>query len=83
MGLSMQYFVIYTLLAIGQTDNQLPNNAHHGVQSILATACTTVTNAMMLNVLFLAASMHAIKITLDVTKKCKMPHGPRPQCSVA
>ena len=34
MGLSMQYFVIYTLLANDQTGNQFTNNAHLGEQKI-------------------------------------------------
>ena len=72
MGLSMQYFVIYTLLANDQTGNQFTNNAHLGVQKILETACTT-TYAAMLSVLFLAALMLAIQLMQDETKKYKMP----------
>ena len=44
-----------------------------GVQKILETACTIATYAAMLNVLFLAALMLAIKLTQDETKKYKMP----------
>ena len=73
MGLSMQYFLIYTLLAIDRTDNQSTNNAHLGVQKILETASTIATYAAMLSVLFLAALMPAIKLTQDETKKYKMP----------
>ena len=73
MGLSMQYFVIYTLLANGQTGNQFATNAHLGMQKILETACTTVTYAAMLNVFFLAALMHATKITQNKDKKHEMP----------
>ena len=73
MGLNMQYFVIYTLLAIDQTGNQFTNNAHLGMHNILETACTTVTYAAMLNVFFLAALTHAIKITQDKAKKYKIP----------
>ena len=74
MGLSMQYFAIYTsLLANDQTGNQFATNAHLGMQKILETACTTVTYAAMLNVLFLAALMHATKITQNKAKKYKMP----------
>ena len=72
MGLNMQHFVIYTLLAIDQTGNQFTNNAHLGVQKMLETACTTVTYAAMPNVLFLAALTHAIKITQDKTEKYRM-----------
>ena len=84
MGLSMQYFVIYTLLAIDRTDNQFTNNAHLGVQKILEAAYTIVTYAAMLSVFFLAALMLAIQLMQDETKKYKMPQPwPRPQCSVA
>ena len=73
MGLSMQYFVIYTLLANDQTGNQFATNAHLGMQKILETACTTATDAAMLNVFYLAALTHAIRITQDEAKKHKMP----------
>ena len=73
MGLSMQYFVIYTLLANDQTGNQFATNAHFGMQKTLETACTIVTDAAMLNVFFLAALMHATKITRNKAKKHKMP----------
>lgn len=73
MGLSMQYFAIYTLLAIDQTGNQFANDAHLGMQKILETACTIVTYAAMLNVFYLAALTHAIKITQDKAKKYKIP----------
>jgi len=73
MGLSMQYFIIYTVLAIIRTGNQFTNNAHLGAQKILETACTTVTYAPMLCVLFLAARMRAIQLTQGETEKYKMP----------
>jgi hypothetical protein len=73
MGLSMQYFIIYTVLALVRTTNQFTNNAHVGVQKILETACTTVTYAPMLSVLFLAARMRAIQLTQGETEKYKMP----------
>jgi len=69
----MQYFIIYTLLAIVRTSNQFTNNSHIGVQKILETACTTVTYAPMLSVLFLAARMRAIQLTQGETEKYKMP----------
>merc|ERR1719213_523934 len=73
MGSSMQYFIIYTLLAVMRTSNQFTNNAHIGVQKILETACTTVTYAPMLSVLFLGARMRAIQLTQGETEKYKMP----------
>lgn len=47
MGLSMQYFLIYTLLAVDRAGNQFTSNAHLGVQKSLGTVCTTVTYATM------------------------------------
>merc|ERR1719298_86267 len=73
LGLSMQYFIIYTVLALVRTTNQFTNNAHVGVQKILETACSTVTYAPMLSVLFLAARMRAIQLTQGETEKYKMP----------
>ena len=73
MGLSMQHFVVYTLLVIDQTGNQFTNNAHLGMQKILETACTIVTYAAMLNVFYLASLTHAIKVTQDKAKKHKLP----------
>ena len=73
MGLSIQYFVVYTVLAMDRTDNQFTSNAHIGVRKILENACNLLTCAAMLNVLLLAASTHAIKITQNKPKKYKMP----------
>ena len=69
MGWNMQYLVSYTVLAIDRTGNQFTNNAHLGVQKIVETACTTVTYAAMLSVLFLAALMLAIQHTQDETSR--------------
>ena len=57
MGLSMQYFIIYTLLANDQTGNQFATNAHLGMQKILETACTIVTYSAMLSVLPVYATL--------------------------
>ena len=73
MVLSMQYFLIHTLLAIDQSDNQLTSNAHLGMQKILETACTIATYAAMLSVFLFAALMLAIQLMQDETKKYKMP----------
>ena len=40
MGLSMQYFIIYTVLALARTTNQLTNNFRVDVQTVFETACT-------------------------------------------
>ena len=73
MGLSIQYFVVYTVLAMDRTDNQFTSNAHLGVRKILETACTLLTCATMLSAHFLAALMLAIKFAQDETKPYKMP----------
>ena len=73
MGLSMQYFVVYTALVIDQTSNQFTSNAHLGAQKIVETARITGTYAAMLSAHFLAALMLAIKFAQDGTENCKMP----------
>merc|ERR550514_2728819 len=73
MGLSMQYFIVYTVLAIVRTVNQFEGFELLGVQKIMETACTTVTYAPMLSVLFLAARMRAIQLTQGDTEKYKLP----------
>ena len=40
MSLSMQYFIIYAVLALARTTNQLTNNIRAGVQKTLEIACT-------------------------------------------
>merc|ERR1719194_82619 len=73
MSLGIQYFVIYTCLAIVRTVNEFDAFAFIGVQKILETACTTVTYAPMLSVLFLGARMRAIQLTQGETEKYKLP----------
>merc|ERR1719272_1122038 len=73
MSLAMQYFIVYTVLAIVRTGNQFSGDAMLGVQKILETACATVTYAPMLSVLFLAARMRAIQLTQGETEKYKLP----------
>merc|ERR1719230_946649 len=63
INLSIQYFVIYTLLAFMRTFNQFTRNSLLGMQKILETACTTVTYAPMLAVLMLGIRMQAIQLT--------------------
>merc|ERR1719301_9144 len=73
MSLGIQYFVIYTCLAIVRTANEFDGFAFIGVQKVLETACTTVTYAPMLSVLFLGARMRAIQLTQGETEKYKLP----------
>jgi len=73
MSLGIQYFVIYTCLAIIRTANEFDGFAFIGVQKVLETACTTVTYAPMLSVLFLGARMRAIQLTQGETEKYKLP----------
>jgi len=73
INLSIQYFVVYTLLALMRTFNQFTMNSMLGFQKILETACTTVTYAPMLAVLFLGVRMRAIQLTQGETEKYKLP----------
>merc|ERR1719387_881289 len=73
ISLAIQYFVIYTLLAVIRTANQFTGHSMIGLQKILETACSTVTYAPMLSVLFLAARMRAIQLTQGETEKYDMP----------
>ena len=59
-GLGFQYFLIYTCLAIVRTANEFDGFAFTGVHTTLETACTTVTYAPMLSVLFFGTRMRAI-----------------------
>jgi len=82
--LSLQYFCLYTALVIVRTALSL--NPHKfangeqqlsiylaGVQRILETACTTVTYAPMLCVLFLGVRMRAIQLSQGQTEKHNLP----------
>merc|ERR1740117_870579 len=73
MNLSLQYFVLYTLLAIIRTVNTFTQNKMLGLQKIIETGCTTVTYAPMLSVLFLGARMRAIQLSQGETEKYKLP----------
>lgn len=73
MNLSIQFFVIYTLLAFMRTFNQFTNNSFLGMQKICETAATTVTYAPMLAVLFIGIRMQAIQLTQGQTEKYKLP----------
>merc|ERR1719191_1559535 len=73
ISLSIQYFIIYTLLAIIRTANQFTGHSMLGVQKIMETACTTVTYAPMLSVLFLGVRMRAIQLSQGQTEKYQLP----------
>lgn len=73
INLTIQYFVIYTLLAFMRTFNQFTGNSLLGMQKICETAATTVTYAPMLAVLMLAIRMQAIQLTQGETEKYKLP----------
>merc|ERR1719327_1579454 len=73
ISLSIQYFVIYTLLAFVRTANQFTGHSMLGMQKIMETAATTVTYAPMLSVLFLGVRMRAIQLSQGQTEKYQLP----------
>jgi len=73
ISLSIQYFVIYTLLAIIRTTNQFTGHRFLGAQKIMETGATTVTYAPMLSVLFLGVRMRAIQLSQGQTEKYQLP----------
>merc|ERR1719463_359390 len=73
ISLAIQYFVIYTLLAVIRTANQFTGHSMIGLQKIMETAATTVTYAPMLSVLFLGVRMRAIQFSQGQTEKYQLP----------
>merc|ERR1719161_703089 len=73
ISLTIQYFVLYTLLQILRTVNQFTGNAMLGWQKVLEAACTTVTYAPSLSCLFLGCRMRAIQLTQGETDKYQLP----------
>merc|ERR1719454_2135797 len=69
----MQYFAVYTLLAVIRSVNNFTESRFIGLQKILETACTTVTYAPMLSALFLGTRMRAIQLSQGETEKYKLP----------
>merc|ERR1719460_812600 len=64
INLTIQYFVVYTALAIVRTYNELYKEAPLKTSlSILQVACTTVNYAPMLCVLFLGTRMRALQLS--------------------
>merc|ERR1719310_244682 len=73
MSLTIQYFIIYTLLAFIRTANHFTGHSLLGFQKIMETAATTVTYAPMLSVLFLGVRMRAIQLSQGQTEKYQLP----------
>jgi len=75
MTLSIQYFIVYTLLAVVRTINDFRCTRGRllGVQRLMESACLTITYAPMLSVLFLGARMRAIQLTQGETEKYQLP----------
>jgi hypothetical protein len=73
LNLTMQYFILYTLLQVLRTANQFCANAVLGWQKILESGCTTVTYAPALCCLFLGCRMRAIQLTQGKTDQYELP----------
>merc|ERR1719235_1604390 len=73
MNLALQYFLIYTMLAVCRTVNNFTGQAYLGIQKIFETAAATVTYAPMLSVLFLGVRMRAIQLSQGQTEKYQLP----------
>merc|ERR1719453_330629 len=73
ISLALQYFLVYTALAVIRTFNQFSGGSMFGMQKIIETACTTVTYAPMLSVLYLGTRMRAIQLTQGETEKYQLP----------
>jgi len=75
ISLSIQYFVIYTALAVCRTLAQFTGGGggFFALLKIFEVAATTVTYAPMLSVLFLGARMRAIQLSQGQTEKYKLP----------
>jgi hypothetical protein len=64
INLTVQYFIVYTALALVRTYNELNNTAPLTfAPKILSAACTTVNYAPMLSVLFLGTRMRALQLS--------------------
>jgi hypothetical protein len=64
INLTIQYFIVYTSLAVVRTYNELNNAAPlTTAPKILEAACTTVNYAPMLSVLFLGTRMRALQLS--------------------
>merc|ERR1719364_669992 len=77
ISLTVQYFAIYTALAVCRTLAQFTGGGSGGgffsLMKIMETAATTVTYAPMLSVLFLGVRMRAIQLSQGQTEKYQLP----------
>jgi len=73
LNLTIQYFLLYTLLQVLRTVNQFTGIAMLGWQKILETGCTTVTYAPALCCLFLGCRMRAIQLSQGKTEQYNLP----------
>jgi hypothetical protein len=75
IGLTLQYFGLYTALVIVRTMNSLGIRAYRydNLQRILEAGCTTVSYAPMLCILFLGTRMRAIQLSQGQTEKYSLP----------
>jgi hypothetical protein len=74
INLTIQYFVVYTALAIVRTYNELnPASKMTSAASILDLCCTTVNYAPMLSVLFLGTRMRALQLSGGEPDKHDLP----------
>merc|ERR1719364_479221 len=77
ISLTVQYFAIYTALAVCRTLAQFTGGGSGGgffsLMKIMEMAATTVTYAPMLSVLFLGVRMRAIQLSQGETEKYKLP----------
>mmetsp|Transcript_102196 Transcript_102196/g.181492 ORF Transcript_102196/g.181492 Transcript_102196/m.181492 type:complete len:590 (+) Transcript_102196:80-1849(+) len=73
INLTLQYFLIYTGLFVVRTVNQFRTTKMMGLQRMLESACTTVTYAPMLSVLFVGTRMRAIQLSQGETEKYGLP----------
>lgn len=77
ISLTVQYFAIYTALAVCRTLAQFTGGGSGGgffsLMKIMEMAATTVTYAPMLSVLFLGVRMRAIQLSQGQTEKYKLP----------
>jgi hypothetical protein len=72
MNLAIQYFVVFTALAILRTINQLYGGVSNAVK-LTESACSTVVYAPMMSVLFLGTRMRAIQLSQGQTEKFDLP----------
>jgi hypothetical protein len=73
ISLSLQYFIVYTLLALLRTINQFSGQSLIGWQKVAETACTTVTYAPALSALFLGCRMRAIQLSAGQPQRFGLP----------